>query len=85
MLIRVEHENSCVVVDLFHCLLFHPLFVGVLCLVLALLCCNQCPFQFCSHLEKEEKAGCFTCFSDDLRLIVLCDSSSRRRVLVCVV
>ena len=27
--------------------------------VYALLCITLCPFQFCKHLEEEEKAGCF--------------------------
>ena len=24
-----------------------------------LLCVNLCPFQFCNHLDGEERAGCF--------------------------
>ena len=27
--------------------------------VFVLLCISLCPFQFCNHLEEEEKAGCF--------------------------
>ena len=33
-----------------------PLFVGVL---VFLVCITLCPFQFCNHLEEEEKVGCF--------------------------
>ena len=33
-----------------HCLKLFPLFVGVLCLVLVLLCGTCCPFWFCSRL-----------------------------------
>ena len=27
--------------------------------VIGLLCITLCPFQFCNHLEEDEKAGCF--------------------------
>ena len=27
--------------------------------VVVLLCITLCPFQFCNHLEEEDKAGCF--------------------------
>ena len=30
--------------------------VGVMCLVLALLCSSQCPFQFCNHRVNVERA-----------------------------
>ena len=36
------------------------LFVGVLCLVIVLLCFTWCLFDFCKHLDKEERAGSFT-------------------------
>ena len=31
------------------------LFVGVLCLIIVLLCSTWCPFQFCNHLDVEER------------------------------
>ena len=34
-----------------------PLFVGVQNFVLV--CITSCPFKFCNHLDKEERAGCF--------------------------
>ena len=34
--------------------------MGVLCLVLVLLCITWCPFFFCNHLDREERAGYFT-------------------------
>ena len=27
-----------------------------------LLCVTLCPFQFCNHLDGEERAGCFALF-----------------------
>ena len=27
--------------------------------VFVLLCITLCPFQFCNHIEEEDKAGCF--------------------------
>ena len=30
--------------------------------VYVLLCITLCPFQFCKHLEEEEKAGCVEIF-----------------------
>ena len=47
---------------LIYCLMYIPLFVGVLCLSLfcyALLCVHS---SFFNHLEEEEKAGCFAIF-----------------------
>ena len=29
------------------------------CVGLCLVCITLCPFQFCNHLEEEERAGCF--------------------------
>ena len=40
MLSSAEHAHSRVGVDLMYCLLLHPLFVGVLYLVLVLLYCT---------------------------------------------
>ena len=43
-----------------HCFMYLPLFVGVLCWSLFLVCTTLCPFSFCrNHLEEEERAGCF--------------------------
>ena len=28
-------------------------------LVFVLVCISLCPFYFCNHLDKEERAGCF--------------------------
>ena len=28
-------------------------------LVFVLLCITLCPFQFCNHLDEEDRAGCF--------------------------
>ena len=52
--------RSKVVVLLFliYCLMYFPLFWGVLCLSLFLFCITLCPFYHCNHLEEEEKAGC---------------------------
>ena len=42
------------------CLMYFPLFVGVLCLSLfCYKCITLCPFYFSNHLEEEEKAGYF--------------------------
>ena len=46
----------------------------------------KCPFKFCNHLTKEERAGCFT-FSSvlaALSLTMFCVSSSWCHELVCV-
>ena len=39
---------------LIYCLMYFPLFVGVLCLSLF-----RCASLFCKYPEEEEKAGCF--------------------------
>ena len=45
---------------LIFCLMYSPLFVGVLSLSLVLLCITLCPFySFFNHLEEEVKAGLF--------------------------
>ena len=36
-----------------------PIGCGGSLLVFVLLCINLCHFQFCNHLEEEERAGCF--------------------------
>ena len=42
------------------CLLLLPLFVGVLCLVLVLYAVLSVLSSFVIHLDREERAGCFT-------------------------
>ena len=39
--------------------MYFPLFVGVLCSYLFVICITLCPFLFCNHLEEDEKVGCF--------------------------
>ena len=54
-------SSKAVVLLLFiHHLSLLPLFVGVLCLVLVLLCSTLCPLDFCNHLDEEERAGYIT-------------------------
>ena len=50
-------SGGSVVVDL----LFYvpPIVSGGSVLVFVLVCITLCPFQFCNHLDKEERAGCF--------------------------
>ena len=36
-----------------------PIGCGGSVFVFVLLCITLCPFQFCKHLEKEERVGCF--------------------------
>ena len=38
---------------------FRKCLVGVLCLVFVLLCIAKCIFEFCNHLDEDERAGCF--------------------------
>ena len=65
-------HSKAVVLLLIFCLMYIPLFVGVLCLflfwyalpfvfycVFVLVCITFCPLLFCNHLEEEERAGCF--------------------------
>ena len=47
-----------VVVDSLFMLL--PLFVGVLCFVLAFVVQYFMTFWYCNHLDGEERTGCFT-------------------------
>ena len=45
-----------------------------------------CLFQFCNHLDEEERAGCFAFLSFGCLVTVnVCGSSSRCRGLVCSV
>ena len=53
-------SRAVVLLLLIHCVMFLPLFVGVLCLVIVLLCITWCLFCFCNHINEEERAGCFT-------------------------
>ena len=39
-------------------------------MVFVLLCSSLWPFQFCNHLDEEERAGCFACCH--VNVIVLC-------------
>ena len=42
------------------CLVLFQLVAEVSSLVLVFLCSMLCPFYFCNHFDKEERAGCFT-------------------------
>ena len=39
--------------------MYFPLFVGSSLFVFVLVCITLCPFLFCNHLDKKERAGCF--------------------------
>ena len=55
------HSKAVVLLLLIRCLLLPPLFVGVLCLILVLLCSTLVSYfsVLGNHLDGEERAGCF--------------------------
>ena len=56
--------------------MYFPLFVGGSVFVFVLLWITLCLFQFCSHLEEEERAGCFAFLV--LRMFCYCECSVNR-------
>ena len=71
---------------LIYCLLLLPLFVGVICLALVLLCSTLCHSSFAIILMgKSELIVYFNCHPDVLVQSLFCGSSARCRGLVCSV
>ena len=61
MTLVAVRSKAVVLLLLSHCLLLLPLFVGVLCFILVLLCSNKRPFFLLSFiLAEEERAGGFS-------------------------
>ena len=56
--VHVRSKAVAVLMFLTHCFIYLTLFVGVMCRYLF---CYAflCPFEFCNHLDEEERAGCF--------------------------
>ena len=51
--------------------------------VFFLLCITLCPFQFCNHLEEEEKAGCFAVIVLPMYYYYRCYVALPRGAVVC--